>query len=101
MSRVRLFSLSLGVCKGNAGFPVLGTLKHAQIAAVEWNREAIAQVKAGVVVYGMSSCPHLPIYTWLTIDGFCWAHVGAVPQHGKATVTHFEKSAQEIEELQD
>jgi len=31
---------------------VSGTLKHAQIAAVEWNREAIARVKGGVVVYG-------------------------------------------------
>jgi|SRR6266851_8121804 len=101
MSRVRLFSLSPGVCNGNAGFPTLGTLKHAQIAAVEWNREAIARVQPGVVVYGMSSCPHLPIYPWLRIDGFCWAHVGAVPQRGKAAVAHFEKSAQEIEELQD
>jgi hypothetical protein len=26
---------------------LLGTLKHAQIAAIEWNREAIARVKAG------------------------------------------------------
>ena len=66
---------SLGVWNGNkCGFPALGTLKHAQIAAVEWNREAIARVKAGIVDYGMSSCLHLPIYTWLTIDGFCWAH---------------------------
>jgi hypothetical protein len=101
MSRVRLLSLCPGVCNGNAGFPALVTLKHAQIAAVEWNREAIARVKAGVVVYGMSSCPHLTIYTWLTIDGFCWAHVGAAPPRGKAAVAHFEKSAQEIEELQD
>jgi hypothetical protein len=36
----------------NPGFIVPGTLKHAQIAAVEWNREAIARVNAGVGVYG-------------------------------------------------
>ncbi|KAI9454780.1 Rpp14/Pop5 family-domain-containing protein [Lactarius psammicola] len=31
---------------------VSGTLKHAQIAAIEWNREAIARVKAGAGVQG-------------------------------------------------
>ncbi|KAH9979907.1 Rpp14/Pop5 family-domain-containing protein [Lactifluus volemus] len=56
---------------------VSGTLKHAQIAAVEWNREAIARVKAGVGVYG------------------------TVPQRGKDTVAHFETSMREIEEVQD
>ncbi|KAI0287721.1 hypothetical protein BC826DRAFT_1042713, partial [Russula brevipes] len=35
---------------------VSGTLKHAQIRAVEWNREAIARVKAGLDVYGT----HIP-----------------------------------------
>ena len=54
-------SLSLSwVYHWNAVFVALGTLKHAQIAAVEWNREAIAQVKAGVGVYGMSACPVSP-----------------------------------------
>jgi hypothetical protein len=48
------------------GFCTPGTLKHAQIAAVEWNREAIARVKAGVGVYGMSACPCL-VHTF--IDG--------------------------------
>jgi hypothetical protein len=33
-------------------FSVLGTLKHAQIAAVEWNRKAIAQIKAGMGMSG-------------------------------------------------
>ncbi|KAI0280712.1 ribonuclease P/MRP protein subunit, partial [Russula aff. rugulosa BPL654] len=32
---------------------VSGTLKHAQIAAIEWNRQVIAHVKAGMDV----SCP--------------------------------------------
>jgi len=35
---------------------MLGTLKHAQIAAVEWNREDIVRVKAGVDVYGALGC---------------------------------------------
>ena len=41
---------------GNVVLRALGTLKHAQIAAVEWNREAIARVKAGVNVYGALGC---------------------------------------------
>ncbi|KAI0249047.1 hypothetical protein BJV78DRAFT_1230880 [Lactifluus subvellereus] len=56
---------------------VSGTLKHAQIAAVEWNRKVIARIKAGM---GMS---------------------GVVPQRGNSIVAHFETSMQEIEELQD
>ena len=36
---------------------VLGTLKHAQIAAIEWNRQAIARVRAGLGLYGA-----LPIF---------------------------------------
>ena len=36
---------------------VLGTLKHAQIAAIEWNRQAIARVRAG-----LDLCGTLPIF---------------------------------------
>jgi len=70
MSRVRLLPQSFSSLLGlswSAGFRALGTLKHAQIAAVEWNREAIARVKAGVGVYGMSSYPCILVYAW--IDG--------------------------------
>ncbi|KAN0108975.1 Rpp14/Pop5 family domain containing protein [Russula decolorans] len=56
---------------------VSGTLKHAQIAAIEWNRQVIARVKAGMDV----SC--------------------AAPRRGNDVVKHFETSMQEIGELQD
>jgi len=56
---------------------VSGTLKHAQIAAIEWNREAIARVRAGA---GTQS---------------------AISQHASGSVTPFQSSMQEIEELQD
>jgi hypothetical protein len=79
-------------------FHISGTLKHSQIAAVEWNREAIARVKAGVDVYGEPGCPRLFM---CSADGLCWYHVGAVPQHGNAVVTYFERTMQEIEELHD
>ncbi|KAF8270198.1 hypothetical protein EI94DRAFT_815557 [Lactarius quietus] len=55
---------------------VSGTLKHAQIAAIEWNREAIARVKAG-------------------------AGIMQVPQRASGSVAPFQSSMQEIEELQD
>jgi hypothetical protein len=54
---------------GTPGFRAIGTLKHAQIAAVEWNRETIARVKAGVNVYGPSGCPHL-IYPLPALTSF-------------------------------
>jgi hypothetical protein len=55
-------------------------------------------MKAGVDVYGALGCPRLLMYSsnWL-----CWGHVGAVPRRGNAVVAHFERSMQEIEELQD
>jgi len=58
---------------------VSGTLKHAQIATVEWNRETIARAKAGVNVYGVA------------------------PQHENSNsfIAHLETSMQEIEKLQD
>ncbi|KAN0113742.1 hypothetical protein V8E52_007395 [Russula decolorans] len=56
---------------------VSGTLKHAQIAAIEWNRQVIARVKAGIDV----SC--------------------AVPRRGNDVIKHSEMSVQEIGELQD
>jgi protein-arginine kinase len=65
MSRVRhtllLFLFWVWKSDGDAVFRALGTLKHAQIAAVEWNREAIARVKAGVDVYGALAAvsPHV------------------------------------------
>jgi hypothetical protein len=43
----------MGLCRGFARFYDIGTLKHAQIAAIEWNRQVIARVKAGMDV----SCP--------------------------------------------
>jgi hypothetical protein len=52
MSRVCNGFLTLPRVRKVMVFRALGTLKHAQIAAVEWNREAIARVKAGVDVYG-------------------------------------------------
>jgi hypothetical protein len=65
--------------------PPIGTPKHMQIAAVQWNREAIAQAKASLDVNGMSSWSHL----YLTcVDGFCCAHVGVV--HGNAIIAHLE-----------
>lgn len=42
-----LFSVLKGLPRFRA---VLGTLKHAQIAAIEWNRQAIARVKTGMDV---------------------------------------------------
>ena len=57
--------------------PPIGTPKHMQIAAVQWNREAIAQAKANLDVNGMSSWSHL----YLTcVDVFCCAHGGVVPE---------------------
>ncbi|KAI0290335.1 Rpp14/Pop5 family-domain-containing protein [Russula brevipes] len=56
---------------------VSGTMKHAQIRAVEWNRGAIARVKAGLDVYG------------------------AIAPRGNGVVAHFETSIQELEQLQD
>jgi hypothetical protein len=55
-------------------------------------------MKAGVDVYGVLGCSHLLMYSsnWL-----CWGHVGAVSPCGNAVVAHFEKSMQELEELQD
>jgi hypothetical protein len=43
----------MGLCRGFLRFDDIGTLKHAQIAAIEWNRQVIARVKAGMDV----SCP--------------------------------------------
>jgi ribonuclease P/MRP protein subunit POP5 len=56
---------------------VSGTLKHAQIAAIEWNREAIARVKAGAGA-GMQ-----------------------VLQRASGSVAPFQSSMQEIKELRD
>ncbi|KAF8468494.1 Rpp14/Pop5 family-domain-containing protein [Russula ochroleuca] len=71
---------SSGSAEGHRVVPhvihVSGTLKHAQTAAIEWNRRAIARAKAGMDV----SC--------------------AVPQRGN-NVAYFETSMLEIEELQD
>jgi len=58
---------------------VSGTLKHAQIAAVEWNREAIAKVKAGVNVYGAAT----------------------QRESSNTFIAHLETSMQEIGTLQD
>ena len=80
-------------------FHALGTLKHAQIAAVEWNREVIARVKAGVGVYGKSASRVSSFMPGLV--EFYMVHVGAAPQPGNTVVTRFEMSIQEIEELQD
>ena len=80
----------------------VGTLKHAQIAAVEWNREAIGRVKAGVNVYGLFrlSPSYLPL---AGVDKFHWAHAGVATQHENSNsfITHLETSMQEIEKLQD
>ena len=35
---------------------LLGTLKHAQIAAIEWNREVIARVKVGAGAGMQGAC---------------------------------------------
>ncbi|KAH9063551.1 hypothetical protein EDB87DRAFT_1681194 [Lactarius vividus] len=56
---------------------VSGTLKHAQLAAIEWNREAIARVNVGAGVQG------------------------AVPRRASDSVAPFQSSMQEIENLQD
>jgi hypothetical protein len=51
ISLVRLYLLPwLLLVKGAPG-----TLKHAQTAAIEWNRQAIARVKAGMDVCGTLS----------------------------------------------
>jgi len=57
---------------------VSGTLKHTQMAAIEWNRQAIARIKSGMDV--------LPC---------------ALPRRGNDVVTDFEMSMKEIGELQD
>jgi len=80
-------------------FHALGTLKHAQIAAVEWNREAIARVKAGVGVYGKSAGRVSSFMPGL-VESYM-VHVGAAPQSGNTVVTRFETGIQELEELQD
>jgi hypothetical protein len=84
-----------------AMFVVLGTLKHAQIAAVQWNREAIARIKAGVSVYS-TFLRFTPCFWPVTgSDGFPWPCIGTVPQPGKDVVTHYETSMQEVEQLHD
>jgi hypothetical protein len=66
MSRVRcLLRFSFPRSCNGPWFCQPGTLKHAQIRAVEWNREAIARVKAGLDVYGTHAFSHLFTYTWL------------------------------------
>ena len=55
---------------------LLGTLKHAQIAAIEWNREAIARVKTGAGA-GMPGTCHafLLKYAPLLSEMGCVAYV--------------------------
>jgi hypothetical protein len=80
---------------------ILGTLKHAQTAAIEWNRRAIARAKAGMdVSCTLGSRVHLLIHPWVLLTIFAGPHVGAVPQRGN-NVAYFETSMLEIEELQD
>ena len=82
---------------------VLGTLKHAQIAAIKWNRQEIARMKADTdECCTLGPLVHLLIYPLGAIlISFAGPHVGVVPRHGNKVVAQFEMSTQEIEEPQD
>jgi hypothetical protein len=49
----------------------------------------------------MSMVRWLPCLLMYGTDGLCWGHVGAVSHRGSAVFAQFERSIQEIEELQD
>lgn len=81
----------------------IGTLKHAQIAAIEWNRQIVARVKAGLDA--SSSCPYFyfpRFIVTLTYFPRLTPRIGAVvPRRENDVVKHSEMSIQEIGELQD
>jgi hypothetical protein len=89
----------MGLCCCCARFYDIDTLKHAQIAAIQWNRQVIARVKAGMDVscHWFISCYH----PWVLLTTFTGPQIGAVPRRGNDVVKHFEMSMQEIGELQD
>lgn len=82
---------------GTKKLALSGTLKHAQIAAIEWNREAIARVKTGVGVQGTCHTRSVLYGPLISETG----RVGAGPQRAGGSVAPFQSSMQEIEDLQD